>query len=117
MAVRGSYAWLVVAASVLASCSGATMLPGARQVAVAASPPGPGWNEVTILEGVDGVGCGPLGFRGHREPAVERLRNLTVQVGGQWLQILEEHPPGEEPVCGGYDFRYVIRGMAWSRAH
>ena len=51
------------------------------------------------MDCVDGMGCGAFGFRGTYERAITKLRNNTLNMGGDYAQLITLTEPYRSQGC------------------
>lgn len=93
-----------------------TLVEGAEQVRTGKGDPDAGMEEIGPIEVWDGKRCGHMGKRGSFKHVMIRLKNRALEMQADYVQIFtitEPHPVTS--TC--FDDRFVVRGVAFRRAH
>lgn len=114
MGLRGIFL-SVAAAVVLAGCTASApqIKGGNNAVRVAKSDPGPGYIELGPVSGEHGGGCGLYGVRGTYDGATAIVKNQALEMGGDYVQIVDVAPPHMAGVCRVNTFR--VSGTVFRR--
>lgn len=86
---------------------------GASKVIVAKSDPSDNYEIIGPVSGFDGKGCGAFGYMGSYERAITNLRNRTVNMGGNYAQLISITEPHLRGEC--FDNEFIIRATAYKK--
>ena len=84
---------------------------GAERVRIVKSDLGPEFEEVGLIEVIDGEGCGYFGSRGTFQGVYNLMKNRAADIGADYVEIMTWTEPHTDNGC--FDNRFVARGVGF----